>query len=234
MTLPFKHASLVALLAMGAALPAGAQDIQYGVKFGGGPVVGVVGPQASRATMNAAFFAERPLGKTSEVFAELNYRVYRSVDHEVTQFGTGYTPAGTTAAIVPATSVDVRKDNLEGYALNLGYRQQLFGSDFWWQGGLSLNSMTSQQDVTGQIVPGGLAANREGLNFTPAKRSIRPGAFLGVQAKIAPNFFAEVNIGGVGYQWANYVPYSYTGQPAHVETANKFKVSLDINLGFRF
>ena len=240
MTLPFKHVSLVALLAMGAALPAGAQDIQYGVKFGGGAVVGAIGPQASRATMNAAFFAERPLGKTSEVFAEFNYRVYRSVDHEVTQFITGYNINGTTGAIIPATSVDIRKDNLDGYSLSVGYRQQISDSVFWWHGGLSLNNLTSQQEVTGQLAPGVATTagvnntNREGLNFTPGKSALRPGLFLGAQAKLTPNFFTEVNLTGVGYQWVNYVPYAYTGQPAHVETTNKFKVSIDINLGFRF
>ena len=240
MKLPFNQAILLAPLVLAMALPASAQELQYGVKFGGGAVVGAIGPQASRATMNAAFMVERPIGKTSEVFAEFNYRVYRSVDHEATQFGTGFTPSGTTGAIIPQTSVDIRKDNLEGYALNLGYRRQFLDTLFWWQGGISLNNLSSQQEVTGQLAPGVATAaavnntNREGLNFTPGKSSLRPGLFLGAQAKITPNFFVEANVSGVGYQWVNYVPYSYTGQPAHVETTNKFKVSIDLNLGFRF
>jgi hypothetical protein len=227
----FKSTLLTLLLAVGGTASLGAQDIQFGAKFGGGAVVGATGAQESRATMNAAFFAELPLGKTREVFGELNYRVFRSVDHEVTRFGTGYIAGGGTGPIVPTSSVDVRKDNLDGFAFNAGYRQQILDSVFWWQGGLSLAAMTSQQEVTGTITVG---AQVEGLNHTPAKRSIRPGLFLGAQAKITPDFFVEANLFGTSYQQVNYVPLSYTGQAAHVETTNKVKVSLDINIGFRF
>lgn len=231
MKAPFTSTLLILLLAAGGSARLGAQELQFGAKFGGGAVVGAIGNQGSRATMNAAFFAELPLGKTSEVFGEFNYRVFRAVDHEVTQFGTGYIAGGGTGTIVATSSVDVRKDNLEGYAINVGYRRQILDSEFWWQGGLSLAAMTSQQEVTGTITVG---TQVEGLNFTPAKRSIRPGLFLGAQAKITPNFFVEANLSGTPYQQVNYVPLSYTGQPAHVETENKVKVSLDINIGFRF
>lgn len=243
MKVSLKHTALLALLAAGLPLGLHAQELHYGVKFGGGAVVGAIGPQASRATMNAAFIAEYPLGKDKEVFGEVNYRVFRSVDHDVTPVGQlGYTPTNTTGVIYTATSVDIRKDNLEGYSLSAGYRQQIAGSIFWWQAGLSLNNMNSQQEVTGQLAPGVTgqvpntvnSTNREGLNFTPGKTSLRPGLFIGTQAKISPNFFVETNLNGVGYQWVNYVPHTYTGQAPRVETTNKFKLSLDVNVGFRF
>lgn len=231
MNLHFKHAPLMALLVLSISGGLTAQDLRYGAKFGAGAVVGAIGEQGSRATVNAAFLVEYPLGKSTELFGELNYRVFKSVDHEVTKFGTGYTSTGATGTIVPTTSVDIRKDNLEGIALNFGYRRQFMESLFWWQGGLSLASMVSQQEVTGQITVG---AEREGLNFTPGKRSLRPGLFIGAQAKINPNFFVEANLFGTPYQQINYVPRSYTGLPATTVSTNKFKISLDVNIGFRF
>ncbi|WLT31966.1 hypothetical protein [Geothrix sp. PMB-07] len=241
MNINLKHIALLASLSAGLPMGLHAQELHYGVKFGGGAVVGAIGPQASRATMNAAFIAEYPLGKDKEVFGEVNYRVFRSVDHEVTPIGQlAYTPTNTTGLLYAATSVDIRKDNLEGYSLSAGYRQQIAASAFWWQAGLSLNNMNSQQEVTGQLVagvatPGAVTnANHEGLNFTPGKTSLRPGLFIGAQAKVSPSFFVEANLNGIGYQWVNYTPHAYTGQASHVETNNKFKLSLDINVGFRF
>lgn len=241
MKVSFKKTALLALVAAGLPMGLQAQELHYGVKFGGGAVLGAIGPQASRATMNAAFIAEYALGKDKEVFGEVNYRVFRSVDRDVTPVGQlGYTPTDTTGLIYATTSVDIRKDNLEGYSLSAGYRQQIADSIFWWQAGLSLNNMNSQQEVTGQLVPGVALlkdvtnANHEGLNYTPGKTSLRPGLFIGAQAKISPNFFVETNLNGVGYQWVNYVPHAYTGRASYVETTNKFKVSLDVNVGFRF
>jgi len=228
-----KSTTLMALLAA-ASLGLNAEDLQYAAKFGAGAVVGAIGEQGSRATMNAAFVVELPLAKNREVFCEVNYRLYNSVDHDVTKLGTGYNAAGATGNIVATSSVDVRKDNLSGYGLSAGYRQQFRDTNFWWQGGLTLASMTSQQEVTGTITVLTTPSYVEGLNFTPAKHTLSPGLFVGGQFKVGPNFFVETNLTALSYQQVNYVPLSYTGKAAHVDTSNKVKLSLDVNVGFRF
>ena len=237
------HATITTLaLLVASAIGLHAQGLQYAAKFGGGAVLGKIGDQNSRATMNAAFIVEKPLSKTSELFAEFNYRAYNAVDHEVTKFGQGYIPGwGPNGIIIlgPATyqagygSVDIRKDNLSGYGLSAGYRQQLMDTDFWWHGGLMLAFMKSQQEVTGTITVVG-TPYVEGLNYTPAKSGMRPGVFLGGQFKVAPNFFVETNLTGISYSQVNYLPGAYTGNPPTTETKTKTKFSLDVNIGFRF
>ena len=227
----FKNTSLAILLVAGLPASLSGQGLKYGAKFGAGVVLSSAEPQGSRATVNAAFLMDWQLGKNRELFGEFNVRAYNSVDHEVTQFGTGYTSTGATGTITPNTSVDVRKDTLKGWSLNAGYRQQFGSSIYWWQGGIALAQMTSQQEVTGTI---NVSGDIEGLNYTPAKKSFRPGLFAGVQAKLSPNFFIEANVFAQSYEWANYVPRSYTGQTAHVDYYMDTKVSLDINVGFRF
>lgn len=219
------------LLAAGCSLPLSAQaGLTYGMKFGAGPTLSSAGEQKARAAINFAFLAERPFSGGATLFAELGYRFFRAEDHEVTRFGTGYAPGGATGPIVNTSSVDIRKDTLEGYLLSAGYRRPLVG-DLSWQAGLTLGSMRSMQEVTGQITVG---TYREGLNYTPSKTAFGLGAFAGLQYRASKDFFLELNVASVGYSEVNYVPFAYTGQPATTETKTKNRLVLDANLGFRF
>ncbi len=227
-----KHLWRTPILAVAtASLPLAAQArISYGIKFGAGPVVSSAGDQKARATLNFALTAERPFGVDAVLFGELGYRFFRSEIHEVTRFGTGYTPSGGTGTIVNSSSVDDRNDTLQGYVLNAGYRRQIVG--MWhWHAGLILSSLTSTQEVTGQIQVG---TSREGLNYTPSKTAFGLGAFAGIQAQTSKSFFLELNLSSLGYSQVNYIPLSYTGQPATTETKTKNKLVVDANLGFRF
>ncbi len=231
----FKLVPLAALIALGSASPVAAQGLVAGIKFGAGPVLGSIGTQGSRANINLALTCEYGLGAKQEVFAELGYRAFRAEDYEATRLGTGYIDPVTTGTIVPTNSVDMRKDQLEGFTLGLGFRRQIGDTNFRWQGGLLVSALKSEQEVTGMItVTVGSTAYREGLSFTPRKTAVKPGAFVGIQYRITDAFFVESNVGVMGYKQVNYVPLSYTGQAAHSVSTDKSKVVFDLNCGFRF
>ena len=230
-----KLVPLAALIALGAALPVAAQGLVAGIKFGAGPALGSIGTQGSRANINLALTCEYGLGAKQEVFAELGYRAFRAEDYEATRIGTGYLSNGTTGPIVPQTSVDMRKDQLEGFTLGLGFRRQIGDTNFRWQGGLLVSALKSQQEVTGMItVTNGANTYREGLSCTPRKTAIKPGAFAGIQYRFTDSFFVESNVGVMDYKQVNYVPFAYTGQAAHSVSTDKSKVVFDLNCGFRF
>ncbi|MBI4912790.1 MAG: hypothetical protein HY823_08625 [Acidobacteria bacterium] len=214
-----------------AALPLAAQSgYTYGIKFGAGPVVSSAGDQKAHAAINFALSVERPLNQRAILFCELGYRFFRAEDHEVTRFGTGYAPGGATGPIVNTSSVDIRKDMVEGYVFNGGYRAVLSGP--WsWQAGLTVARMVSNQEVTGQIQVG---TYREGLNYVVSKSALSVGAFAGLRLKATDAFFVELNLSSVGFSQANYVPFAYTGQAPTTTSQTKNKVVLDANLGFRF
>lgn len=223
------RSSLLAVAAL--SLPLSAQSgLTYGIKFGAGPVLSAVGEQRARAAVNLALTLEKSLGKDSAFFAEAGYRFFRAEDHEVTRFGVGYAPGGVTGTIVNTSSVDVRKDTLDGLVFNGGYRRALAG-DLFWQAGLTLAALKSKQEVTGQLLVG---TYREGLNYTPTKTGYGLGAFAGLQYRMSNEFYFELNVASVGYSEVNYIPFAYTGQPATTETKTKNKLVLDANLGFRF
>jgi len=238
------HAILtcLAILALGHGLSA--QDAKWviGIKSGGGAALNSSSDQ-SRVNLNLGLTGEYRLTEKTAVFAELKYRTFRSVYHEATRFGSGYTLNGTfvnqtasTLGITMANSVDVRRDVVEGYGLAFGYRGPLMG-DFSWQAGLSLDSFKSTQEVTGAItVNTGVPASttREGLSYTPSKTGVKPGAFVGAQWTVSPNFYVESNLAFVSFKQINYLPTAYTGAAASTETKNVNKVLLEVNAGFRF
>lgn len=236
---------------IGGAASAQTSEWSMGTKFGGGMALAGKEPQGGALAIQGGLWVEKKLTERSAVFGELSYQYFRSNDHEVTRFGTGYYPAqGNTPAgtgyITVFRSADTRKDNLEGYGLQVGYRHFLT-ADLSLHGGLSLTQWISQQEVQGQLavqsVNGyqpldGKPANAnlwlEGLSYTPAKRSLKPGAFVGAKLTLTDNAAVESNLRFVNYTLANYVPYAYTGQAPIVETTSKTKVVLEVNLSIRF
>jgi hypothetical protein len=227
--------SAFAVLAMGSGLLAQESPLSFGVKTGGGLVVSNAGDQASRVAVGLAFFGEYKLAATSSVFGELKYRNFRAMYHEVTRLGTGYSTTSTPAVpvtgnITQATSVDIRRDPVEGLGLGFGYRSRII-EDLSWQAGISLDWLKSTQEVTGQLTVG---ATREGLSYTPTTSKIKPGAFAGVQWTVSKNMYLETNLTYVAFQQVNYVPKAYSNVAAHTETKSVGKVLLEVNCGFRF
>jgi len=228
----------------------------FGFKFGVAPTVGTPGEQRNRGSVLCAVQGERRLGGPGTVFAELNYRYFRSVNFEATRFGAGFAPDGTPGQITkwafdPAAglpradgrydSVDIRKNLLEGMGLQVGYRHPLGRSIWSLQAGVSLNALRSTQEVIGSLkvvrnreasTPTVLAS--EGMLKSLSKSSLRPGCFAGLRGDLVTNLFVECNLSLAGYSEVNYVPASYTGRPAATESRNRTKTSLEFNAGLRF
>ncbi len=264
-----KLATLAILLALGSAAPLMAGDLSYGIKFGVGPTLSNPEEQVSRATLNLAFTGDWQFSEKGALFAELNYRYFKADPRDVTPFTDQMTVIYNSKPYViryaPVTlpgigagyiynahhryategSADIRKDNLEGLGLSVGYRHQIGDSAFYLHGGLTLNALKYKQEVIGELrVYSALPAPtdssapvpiyQEGLNYTPAKTNLRPGAFAGLQMRLSKDFYVETNVNWISYKTLTYVPFVYSGQaPTTVsETANK--VTLDVNIGFRF
>lgn len=267
-----KLATLAALLALGAATPVAAADLGYGIKFGVGPALTDPAEQQSRATLNLALTGDWKFAPGKELFAELNYRYFKADQRDVTPFtdsyqaydyyGGGPYTVNYAAVNLPGVgagyifnadpnystrgSADIRRDNIEGLGLSIGYRHQLGQSAFHLQGGLMLTALKYEQEVVGELrvytnlpqADGSIPANtllyQEGLNYVPSETALKPGAFVGVQARLTPNFFLEANVTYMGYDKVIYMPFTYTGQAATTKTESDSKVVLDFNIGFRF
>lgn len=228
----------------------------FGAKFGVAPTLGTPGEQRNRGSVLCAVQGERRLAGRGTVYAELNYRYFRSINFEATRFGNGMAPDGTAGQITkwafdPSAglpradgrydSVDIRKNLLEGMGLQMGYRHPLGRSIWSLQAGLSLNALKSTQEVIGSLkvvknreaaTPTVLAS--EAMLFSLSKSSLRPGCFAGLRGDLGTNLFAECNLSLAGYSEVNYLPSSYTGRPAATESRNRTKTSLEFNAGLRF
>jgi hypothetical protein len=155
-------------------------------------------------------------------------------------------------------SVDLRKNNLEGVTSKIGYRFQFSDMPFIGkldlQGGLTLGFLKSSQDTSSNIWVleyRDFAQNsvmimppmfpeptsrlgRESFLATHQTSKFSPGAFIGARSLLTDEMFFEINLSLLGHAEINYVPFSYTGKPAHTETANRFKAVLEFTAGLRF
>ncbi len=262
-----KLATLATLLALGAAAPVAAADLGYGIKFGVGPTLNDPKEQVSRATLNLAFTGDWQITEKGALFAELNYRYFKADPRDVTPFtdavdvvyngrtyniqyaqvvlpgiGTGYIYNADPRSAARG-SADIRRDNIEGLGLSLGYRHQLGDSPVYVHGGVMLNALKYKQEVVGELrVYGEVPLNvgsttllyQEGLNYTPAKSNLRPGAFVGFQTRITKDFYVETNATWLSYKKLTYVPFVYSGQAPTTVSEAANKVTLDVNIGLRF
>jgi len=223
--------------------------------------------QDSRAMIGIALTGEWGFRKKDELFAEFAYRHFKANWLDRTRLGevdtsyapsqvryaVGYTPDGVTGYIFNADprsntrgAVDMRKDSLEGWGFNLGYRYNFPDTNFYAHCGLILNFMLHQQEIMGDIrvynrLPQKVASDpapvqlyKEGLAYTPAVHSIAPGAFAGLQWRMDRHFFTELNASWLSYSTIDYVPLAYTGKEAHTEDGNGNKLVVEFHVGFRF
>ncbi|MCL1892953.1 MAG: hypothetical protein FWG02_01785 [Holophagaceae bacterium] len=166
---------LVALVLLGTSHQANAQEISYGIKFGGGmALTGGIEAQNSRGALNFAVTGDYKLsliGPKDELFAELGYKYWKADWKDRTRLtnkpagygdfnfwtGVGYTPTGTghifnqDPASATRGSVDMRHDVLEGWGLTLGYRYNFPDTNFYAHAGLTVFSMIYQQEVLGEL-----------------------------------------------------------------------------------
>jgi hypothetical protein len=124
------------------------------------------------------------------------------------------TVGGHPIYLQTSSSVDYRKNTLQGFSLRGGYRGVI--SDLWsWQAGLSVDALKFRQEASGtlqpKVDPGPVNAGPyEGFAVTPTKTKTSVGAFAGVKLQIATHFSHEANLVSVGYGTADYQPFTYT------------------------
>jgi hypothetical protein len=247
-----KLISGVFLLALAA--PCAAQDLQLSFKLGAGPFLLDPGQGRSRTNIHLGAELAMPVAK-GQAFLGAEYRVFRNFSYDATQLGTGYGTNGTTGQITAYVlgtdglpkadraydSVDIRRDNLDGVTFSLGYRFPFWTQGLSARGGINLSFLRSQQDVTGGInvvvnrnvtTPVVLGSEKFYTQFQ--KTSLAPGGFAGLRYDVTKVFFVETNLCFLGFKEINYLPFSYTGQPATTEMRKRFKSVLEFSVGINF
>jgi hypothetical protein len=108
--------------------------------------------------------------------------------------------------------------------------------------GIGGNVWISQQEVIGEIgvmpLPydsgnSGIAWS-EGLAYIASHRSLRPVVMAGGAYHFNKHAAVEFSASYITWRQANYVPFAYTGQPAHTESIARTKVTFDISLSITF
>lgn len=216
-----KECLAVAVLGLLSAVNGAAQDVDIAIRFGAGPVVGQVGDQQARAVLSLALSVAYGMQDRTALLLEYRYRTFRSVPREVTRFEGG---------IVPATSVDIRRNPLESRGLALGYRWG-FEKNLFLVGGVSLDRTSSTQEVTGQLKT---ASGIEGLNVTPEKTSTKPGVFAGLQWQMSKAAALHAQAATLSFEQVEYTPASYRGGQALTSSRSRSKVLLDFGISFQF
>lgn len=248
----------LACLLLPAGMPVLGQDAELSFKVGAGPMLGDVDSGRYRSGVHLGF--ELGYGAMGgQLFGGVQYRLYRARTYEATRFGVGYArdaagnvvtgqitrnivgPDGLPKADGRYDSVDMRRDNLDGTSLNLGYRRAWGPEGLQLQGGLCIHFLRSQQDVTTNInvVQDRAAATvvvlgKEALYTQYQKASAVPGLFGGARFDATENIFFEGNLTLLGYQQMNRELFSYTGRDATTVMTRKLKPVLEFSVGLKF
>ena len=241
---------LAAVVILAGAVPAMAQagskigNLDFGIKFHVGATAGNLKDDLHAQNMlGLGVEGSYALSSTSAIIGEITFSSYGAgKGYDNTKFsGPVYGTAGVTSVGgVPVTlqvgsSVDYRKNSLQGFSFRGGYRGALGG--MWsWQGGLTLDSMKYRQEANGTLQPKAGATNAgalEGIAVTPTTNKLSLGAFAGVKLQFSENFFLETNLVSVGYSTANYLPYSYTGQAPTVDSQARHGILLEVSFGLK-
>ncbi|MDR0499143.1 MAG: hypothetical protein LBH03_05350 [Holophagales bacterium] len=257
--------ALAVAVAIGTSIPAVGQELSYGIKFGGGLALSGIEAQSSRATLGFALTGEWNFRQKDELFAEVGYKYFKADWVDRTRLpnkpagydgynfltGVGYTPSGQGHIFnsnpwqaAAQGSVDMRKEDIEGWGASFGYRYNLPNTNLYFHGALMLNVIDYFEETLGELrvynalpidsarVPA--LIHQEGLAYTNGKHSFSPGFYVGGQWRMDRNFFIELNLNWISYSTIQYQPLVYTGQAAHTTEDKDSKVFLDFSFGLRF
>lgn len=213
-------APILGLLLAGSSLSA--QDWAFGLNVRGGITSGgITDDMRSKKMLGLGVDGSYSLGKRAAVFGELTFTTMPGKDY--------FEPMPGTVTL--SGSTDRRKNSLQGFGLRGGYRAAIADWGWSWQAGLSFDKLKSRQEVSGQIQVG---ANIEALAATPESNKMNLGAFAGMHTQLTEDITFQFNVATVGYSQVNWVPQSYSGQPAAATTRNRRGIVLEAALGFRF
>ncbi|HJW71208.1 MAG TPA: hypothetical protein VJ486_00010 [Geothrix sp.] len=221
-------------------------DLGFTLKLHGGATAGNLKDDLhSESMLGLGFEGSWALSSTGAIIGELTFSSFGGGEgYDNTRFsgpiyiaGPVDNVGGVPITLQTGTSVDYRKNTLQGFSLRAGYRGTFAGT--WsWQAGLSLDSLKYRQEASGQLQPkvGTTATNAgpyEGFALTPTKTKFGVGAFAGVKFQFSDNFSLETNLISVGYGTQNYQPFTYTGQAPTTSSETRHGILLEVAFGMK-
>jgi len=159
------------------AIPARAQNLSYGIKFGGGLALTGNEAQASRAALGFAVTGGWNFAPNAELFAEVGYKYFKADWVDRTRLpnklggttgyeaypnfltGEGYGANGTKGVLFNSNpwqaaaqgSVDMRKKDLDGWGASVGYRYNFPSTNFYVHGAVMLYVMDYFEEAIGDL-----------------------------------------------------------------------------------
>lgn len=229
-------------------------DLGFTLKLHGGATAGNLKDDLHAESMlGLGFEGSWALSSTGAIIAEFTFSSFGGGEgYDNTKFsgpiyiaGPLDNVGGQPIYLLTASSVDYRKNTLQGFSLRAGYRGT-FASNWSWQAGLSLDALKYRQEASGQLQPLYTtnpappadpavvnAGPYEGFAVTPTKTKFGVGAFAGVKFQFSDNFSLETNLISVGYGTANYQPFTYTGQAPTVSSETRHGILLEVAFGLK-
>lgn len=180
---------LTAAVGMAGALPAWAQNSQpsgsegFSIKLHAGGSAGSLKDDLhAQNLLGIGLEGAFALNSSSALIGELTFSAYGGgKGYDNTKLtGTVYASNGSSSVLgvpvvlAPGSSVDYRKNTLQGFSFRGGYRAKFMG-DWAWQAGLTLDRMQYRQEASGTLQPriGGAAfGNLEGFAVAPDRKSV--------------------------------------------------------------
>ncbi|HLO67929.1 MAG TPA: hypothetical protein VK188_12975 [Holophaga sp.] len=161
-----------------------------------------------------------------------------------TGLGTSDPTTGNAYFLRPNESLDLRKESAQGFTIKVGYGAPLaWNPGLSWHAGISLDAYKVSSEFTGTLRPMYLNASGtptqvtttqgkyyEGYAFVSTTTGFAPGVFAGLRQEIGEDFAIEVNLRNFGLKHQDYLPTTYTGKPAALETSTKRGFSFDVAL----
>jgi opacity protein-like surface antigen len=230
-------------------------DLGFTLKLHGGATAGNLKDDLhSQSMLGLGFEGSWALSSTGAIIGEFTFSSFGGGEgYDNTKFsgpiyiaGPVDNVGGQPIYLRTSSSVDYRKNTLQGFSLRAGYRGTFAGS--WsWQAGLSLDGLKYRQEASGQLqplytlnppppppAPSVVAAGPyEGFALTPTKTKFGVGAFAGVKFQFSDNFSLETNLISVGYGNLNYQPFTYTGQAPATSSETRRGILLEVAFGMK-
>ncbi|MDP2875072.1 MAG: hypothetical protein Q8O00_02740 [Holophaga sp.] len=239
-------------------LPLAAQDkpLSFEMKMRAGLTTGALQKDHfDNKAMGFGVAASYPMGKTAAVTAELSFDLLPGRHRDVMPAGgtvwvNPANPVTTTGStpytLNPTYSYDDRKESSQGFSLRLGYTDSFpVLEGLSWQAGISLDRYAAKSEFKYTFIavptppavtqPDGTAVvPYEGGTFVAGGTKIVPGLFVGVKYAFAKDKGLEFNIRNIGAAHNHFIPFTYTGQAARLESSTSrgfvFEFALSVKI----
>ncbi|MBI1753538.1 MAG: hypothetical protein HY014_16275 [Acidobacteria bacterium] len=240
MSLLLKHVAVPALLVLASAsqLAAEPDPVDFQVNLRTGMAFNQPKDHLSGKTLGLGLELgfQTPLGRLS---AELGYQ-YKPGDQYLANVST-YPVAPKAAPADPASSVDSRKNKLEGITFRLALTRPIQG--LWsWQAGLQVGGSTFRQEYLADVADKNWNTYEDTYNGVARHTSFPVSPFAGVIFRVNEGSSLQLNVIGLNYKTAEYVHVvgsvaDYGGGHTSLDSVslkNRFVPHLELAYGIRF